>query len=99
MEKSCHLILEHLLCPLKETESWNVFMGFVLPSKGISNPGMTHRDRAMGRCLWMDGLDDDGTNGWMEKNSRKTTTTSFTICNSDQILHKEKKSNIAHHNN
>jgi hypothetical protein len=44
---------------------------------------------------WM----DDGTNRWMEKNSRKTTTTSFTICNSDQMLHKKKKSNIAHHNN
>jgi hypothetical protein len=29
---------------------------------------------------WM----DDGTNGWMEKASRKTTTTSFTICNAQR---------------
>jgi hypothetical protein len=30
---------------------------------------------------WLDGM-DDGTDGWMEKASRKTITTSFTICNS-----------------
>jgi hypothetical protein len=29
----------------------------------------------------MDDGTDDGTNGWMEKTSQKTTTTSFTICN------------------
>jgi hypothetical protein len=39
----------------RETESCKVFVGFVLPSTGISNPGMTYRDRAMGHCLWMDG--------------------------------------------
>jgi hypothetical protein len=39
----------------RETESGKVFVGFVLPSTGISNPGMTYRDRAMGHCLWMDG--------------------------------------------
>jgi hypothetical protein len=44
----------------RETESCKVFVGFVLPYTGISNPGM---------------------DGWMEKASRKTTTTSFTICN------------------
>jgi hypothetical protein len=71
----------------RETEACNVFVGFVLPSKGISNPGMTYRDRAMGHCLWMDGWMDDEMNGWMEKNSLKMTTTSFTICNSDQMLH------------
>ncbi len=39
----------------RETESCKVFVGFVLPSTGISNPGMTYRDRAMGHWLWMDG--------------------------------------------
>jgi len=29
----------------------------------------------------MDDGTDDGTNGWMEKTSQKTTATSFTICN------------------
>jgi hypothetical protein len=37
------------------TQSGKVFVGFVLTSTGISNPGMTYRDRAMGHCLWMDG--------------------------------------------
>jgi len=35
--------------------------GFVLPSTGISNPGMTYRDRAIGSLLvdeWMDWMDD-----------------------------------------
>ncbi len=44
----------------RETKSWKVFVGFVLPSTGISNPGMTYRDRVMGHCLWMDGW-----TGWM----------------------------------
>jgi hypothetical protein len=30
---------------------------------------------------WM----DDGTNGWMKKASRKTTMTSFTICNNPKF--------------
>jgi hypothetical protein len=46
----------------RETESCKVFVGFVLPSTGISNPGMTYRDRAMGHRLWMDGWID----GWMD---------------------------------
>jgi hypothetical protein len=44
----------------RETKSCKVFVGFVLPSTRISNPGMTYRDRAMGHCLWM-----DGRTGWM----------------------------------
>jgi hypothetical protein len=32
----------------RETESCKVLAGFVLPSTGISNPGMTYRDREMG---------------------------------------------------
>jgi hypothetical protein len=39
----------------RETESCKVFVGFVLHSIRISNPGMTYGDRAMGHCLWMDG--------------------------------------------
>ncbi len=41
----------------RETEFCKVFVGFVLPSIGISNPGVTYRNRAMDHCLWMDGLD------------------------------------------
>jgi hypothetical protein len=41
----------------RETKSCKVFVGFVLPSTGISNPGMTYRDRVMGHCLWMDWMD------------------------------------------
>jgi len=56
-------------------------VGFFLPSTGISNPGVTSRDRAMGNCLWMDGW-----TGW--KASRKTiTTSSFTICNLWKFCH------------
>jgi hypothetical protein len=44
----------------RETKSCKVFVGFVLPSTGISNPAMTYRDRAMGHYLWMDGW-----TGWM----------------------------------
>jgi len=44
----------------RETESCKVFVGFVLPSTRISNPGMTYRDRAMDHCLCMDGWMD----GW-----------------------------------
>jgi hypothetical protein len=65
----------------RETESCKVFVGFVLPSTGISNPGMTYTDRAMGHCLWMDG--------W--KASRKMTAMSFTICNS----HKKRVVNLS----
>jgi hypothetical protein len=39
----------------REIESCKVFVEFFLPFTGISNPGMTCRDRAMGHCLWMDG--------------------------------------------
>jgi hypothetical protein len=38
------------------------------PTKGSTTPTFNHRM-------------DDGTDGWMEKASRKTTTMSFTICN------------------
>jgi hypothetical protein len=62
----------------RETESCKVFVGFVLPSTWISNLEMTYINRAMGHYLWMDGWI-----GWMEKTSQKTTTTSFTICNSN----------------
>ncbi len=48
----------------REAQSCKVFVGFVLPSIGISNPGMTYIDRAMGHCLWMDGWMDDGTDEW-----------------------------------
>jgi len=72
----------------RETEPCKVFVGFVLPSRAISNPGMTYRDRAMGHCLWMDWM-DDRTNGW--KASRKMTTMSFTICNS----HKKRVVNLS----
>jgi hypothetical protein len=46
----------------RETESCKVFVGFVLPSTGISN---RDRDRAMGHCLWMDGWTGWMT-GWMD---------------------------------
>jgi hypothetical protein len=46
----------------RETESCKVFVGFVLPSTWISNPGMTYKDRTMGHCLWMDGW----MMGWMD---------------------------------
>jgi hypothetical protein len=42
-----------------ETKFCKVFVGFVLPSTGISNPGMTYRDRTMGHYLWMDGWMDE----------------------------------------
>ncbi len=45
----------------RETKSCKVFVGFVLPSTGISNLGMTYRNSAMGHCLWMDGWI-----GWIE---------------------------------
>jgi len=58
-------------------------VGFVLHSTGISN---RDKDRAMGHCLWMDGW-----TGWMTgrmdgKLHKKTTTTSFTICNGGHLL-------------
>jgi hypothetical protein len=69
MEKIISLNFEtSFMSTERETESCKVFVGFVLPSTWISNPGMTYRDRTTGHCLWMDWM-DDGTNGWMEKAS------------------------------
>ncbi len=56
----------------RETESCKVFVGFVIPSTGISNPGMTYKNKAMGHYLWMDGWMDwmnDATNSDARRSS------------------------------
>jgi hypothetical protein len=55
----------------RETESCKVFVGFVLPSTGISNPGMTYRDRAMGHCLWTGWMTGRMDGKLHEKRSRR----------------------------
>jgi hypothetical protein len=59
----------------RKTESCNVFVGFVLPSTGISNLGMTYRDRVMGHCLWMDGWIRWMTGWWMESFTKNNVVT------------------------
>ncbi len=77
--------MEHLLCPLKETPSLARFLWVCsILYRDFKSWDDLHRDRAMGHCLWMDWM-DDGTNGWMKKASRKTTMTSFTICNNPKF--------------
>ncbi len=69
-KKSCHLILEHLLCPLKDRLSLARFLwGLFYLLQGFQILGWpTETERWITACAWMDG--------W--KASWKTTTTSFT---------------------
>ncbi len=77
------------------TENWYQNLGGAPPGAGHAFPKQRHMRRGRDNLFLsgffslydaIHGWMTERMNGWIEKASRKTTTTSFTICNNVQVV-------------